>query len=214
MAVKSDEIIELLYLKEEENVPIGQAAIRAQQPGAEGLLQKMAAEGLIAVDGDGVVTLTDAGRTHGRQIVRRHRLAERLLVDALDPGADVMEQGACTFEHLVSQEVTDSICTLLGHPPTCPHGKPIPPGECCKRVAHGVVSLVMPLTDLPCGKDARVLYISTRHHDRLDRLASMGLLPGVEVRLHQSRPSYVIQVGETMLAIDQSVAKDIFVRQK
>ncbi|HUW35582.1 MAG TPA: metal-dependent transcriptional regulator [Planctomycetota bacterium] len=209
-----DEILELLYLKEEENAPIRQAEIGEQQPGADGTLQAMASAGLIEIGDDGVVTLTDAGRAHGRQIVRRHRLAERLLVDALDPGADVMEQGACTFEHMVSQEVTDSICTLLGHPPTCPHGKPIPPGDCCKRAAHGVVSLVMPLTDLPCGKDARVLYISTRHHDRLDRLASMGLLPGVDVRLHQSRPSYVIQVGETTLAIDQSVAKDIFVRQK
>ena len=210
----SDEILELLYLKEEENAPIRQTEIGAQQPGAEALLRTMASAGLIAVGGDDVVTLTDAGRACGRQIVRRHRLAERLLVDALDLGSDTMEQGACTFEHMVSQEVTDSICTLLGHPPTCPHGKPIPPGDCCKRAAHDVVSLVMPLTDLPCGKDARVLYISTRHHDRLDRLASMGLLPGVDVRLHQSRPSYVIQVGETTLAIDQSVAKDIFVRQK
>ena len=214
MAVKSDEIIELLYLKEEENVPVGQAEIAAQQPGTDGLLQKMAADGLIAIDGGGMVSLTDVGRTRGTRIVRRHRLAERLLVDVLDLGSEMMEQGACSFEHMVSQEVTDSICTLLGHPTTCPHGKPIPPGDCCKRAARGVVPLVLPLADLPCGKEARVLYISTRHHDRLDRLAAMGLLPGVEIRLHQSRPSYVIQIGETTLAIDQSVAKDIFVRQK
>jgi len=217
MAVKSDEIIELLYLKEEENVPVGQAEIAAQQPGTDGLLQKMAADGLIAIDGGGMVSLTDVGRTRGTRIVRRHRLAERLLVDVLDLGSEMMEQGACSFEHMVSQEVTDSICTLLGHPTTCPHGKPIPPGECCKRAANGVVPLVTALAELPCGKDARVLYISTRHHDRLDRLdrlAAMGLLPGVEIRLHQSRPSYVIQIGETTLAIDQSVAKDIFVRQK
>ena len=214
MAVKSNEIIELLYLKEEENVPVGQAEIAAEQPGTDGLLQKMAADGLIAIDGGGMVSLTDVGRTRGTRIVRRHRLAERLLVDVLDLGSEMMEQGACSFEHMVSQEVTDSICTLLGHPTTCPHGKPIPPGACCKRAARGVVPLVLPLADLPCGKEARVLYISTRHHDRLDRLAAMGLLPGVEIRLHQSRPSYVIQIGETTLAIDQSVAKDIFVRQK
>jgi len=214
MAVKSDEVIELLYLKEEENVPVGQAEIAAEQPGTDGLLQKMAADGLIAIDGGGMVSLTDVGRTRGTRIVRRHRLAERLLVDVLDLGSEMMEQGACSFEHMVSQEVTDSICTLLGHPTTCPHGKPVPPGDCCKRAARGVVPLVLPLADLPCGKEARVLYISTRHHDRLDRLAAMGLLPGVEIRLHQSRPSYVIQIGETTLAIDQSVAKDIFVRQK
>ena len=219
MADSNDEILEALYLRNEA----GAAATLADLPDGSGpLLDAMRAEGLIetgpapgTADASGAaIRLTTGGHARAQPIIRLHRLAERLLEDVLELDESDTEEGACRFEHCLSGEVADSICTLLGHPTTCPHGKPIPPGECCKRAAHGVVPLVTALAELPCGKDARVLYISTRHHDRLDRLAAMGLLPGVEIRLHQSRPSYVIQIGETTLAIDQSVAKDIFVRQK
>ena len=144
-------------------------------------------------------------------LVRSHGGAVWLPQVAFDPS--VAEEGACQFEHCLNTEVADSICTLLGHPTTCPHGKQIPPGECCRQ-RRGLEPVVVPLSDLSSGKDARVLYIATRHHDRLDRLSSMGVLPGVELRLHQRQPSFVIQIGETTLAIDQSIAKDIFVRSK
>ena len=214
MPDKFDEILEMLHLKEEQNAAATREEAAALQPDANDLLGDMAAQGLVTIGSDELVSLSDAGRGRAREVVRLHRLAERLLVDVLDLSRDTMEQEACTFEHMVSRDVAESICTLLGHPAVCPHGKAIPPGDCCKRASRGVTPLVMPLTDLPCGKDARVLYISTRHHDRLDRLASMGLLPGVELRLHQRRPACVIQLGETTLAMDESIAKDIFVRQK
>ena len=51
-----------------------------------------------------------------------------------------VETNACTFEHILSPEVTDRICTFLGHPKTCPHGSPIPPGECCQNAARGRVA--------------------------------------------------------------------------
>ena len=46
-----------------------------------------------------------------------------------------IEKNACTFEHILSPEVTDRICTFLGHPRTCPHGSPIPEGDCCRGMA-------------------------------------------------------------------------------
>ena len=140
-------------------------------------------------------------------------MAERLLNDVLDLGGNANEAGACHFEHCLSMEVADSICTLLSHPTTCPHGKAIPPGKCCQQAGRGVRPLVVPLADLNCGAWARIRYIATQHHQRLDRLASMGVLPGAEVRLHQRQPSYVVQLGETMLAIDKAIARDIFVRE-
>ena len=213
MRDKDDEILELLYSKEEESVPVRLEEVIALQPDAQEALDELAALRLIASGANGRLSLSDAGRERAREIVRLHRLAERLLVDVLDLGSEPMEQEACTFEHVLSREVAESICTLLGHPTTCPHGKAIPPGDCCSRASRGVVPLVMPLTDLNCGKEARVLYISTRHHDRLDRLASMGLLPGAKLRLHQRHPSLVIQLGETTLALDESIARDIYIRQ-
>jgi ABC-type glutathione transport system ATPase component len=87
-----------------------------------------------ASSGDGtlVVALTPRGRERAGNIIRRHRLAERLFTDslAMDSESEI-EQQACKFEHILSPEATDKICTFLGHPRTCPHGAPIPPGPCC-----------------------------------------------------------------------------------
>ena len=88
--------------------------------------------GVSVGDGSLVVALTARGRQRAADIIRRHRLAERLFTDslALDSESEI-EQQACKFEHILSPEATDKICTFLGHPRTCPHGAPIPPGQCC-----------------------------------------------------------------------------------
>ena len=85
-------------------------------------------------DGTRIVELTPRGRERAASIIRRHRLAERLFTDslAMDSESEI-EQQACKFEHILSPEATDKICTFLGHPRTCPHGAPIPPGPCCGR---------------------------------------------------------------------------------
>jgi putative ABC transport system ATP-binding protein len=83
-------------------------------------------------DGSMIVELTARGRQKAADIIRRHRLAERLFTDSLAMDSETeIEQQACKFEHILSHEATDKICTFLGHPRTCPHGAPIPPGACC-----------------------------------------------------------------------------------
>src|ERR1022692_644349 len=85
-------------------------------------------------DGTLIVELTPRGRERAGSIIRRHRLAERLFTDslAMDSESEI-EQQACKFEHILSPEPTDKICTFLGHPRACPHGAPIPHGLCCGR---------------------------------------------------------------------------------
>ena len=94
-------------------------------------------------DGTLIVEFTPRGRERAGSIIRRHRLAERLFTDslAMDSESEI-EQQACKFEHILSPEATDKICTFLGHPRTCPHGAPIPPGACCGRSSElaGAVS--------------------------------------------------------------------------
>jgi putative ABC transport system ATP-binding protein len=82
--------------------------------------------------GERMIYFTEKGRKRAEDIIRRHRLAERLFVHTfrLDDEQEVAEQ-ACRFEHILSPEATDSICSFLGHPRTCPHGSPIPAGPCC-----------------------------------------------------------------------------------
>ena len=92
--------------------------------------------GVSSGDGDVIVDLTPRGRQRAADIVRRHRLAERLFTDSLAMDSETeIEQQACKFEHILSPEATDKICTFLNHPLTCPHGAAIPPGPCCGRRA-------------------------------------------------------------------------------
>jgi DtxR family Mn-dependent transcriptional regulator len=190
----------------EGNAPAGHA------PGAgEHDLDALAAAGLVQRDGSRVA-LTPAGERRARDVVRRHRLTERLFRDVLSTGEATMEAQACEFEHILSPEATESVCTLLGHPPTCPHGKPIPPGPCCTAFARTVRPLVTGLPTFPLGATGRIVFIAPKFHDRMDRLAALGVIPGSTLRLHQRAPSYVIEVGETTIALDPEIASEVYVK--
>jgi len=91
-------------------------------------------DGISVGDGSMIVEFTSRGRQRAADIIRRHRLAERLFTDSLAMDSETeIEQQACKFEHILSPGATDKICTFLGHPRTCPHGAPIPPGACCGK---------------------------------------------------------------------------------
>lgn len=84
------------------------------------------------IHGEQVIYFTDKGRKRAEDVIRRHRLAERLFIQTFQVSDEQeVEQQACKIEHILSPEATDSICTFLGHPETCPHGSPIPRGACC-----------------------------------------------------------------------------------
>jgi putative ABC transport system ATP-binding protein len=90
--------------------------------------------GVSVGDGSLIVEFTPRGRQRAADIIRRHRLAERLFTDSLAMDSETeIEQQACKFEHILSPEATDKICAFLGHPRSRPHGALIPPGPCCDR---------------------------------------------------------------------------------
>ncbi|HLY12096.1 MAG TPA: iron dependent repressor, metal binding and dimerization domain protein [Planctomycetota bacterium] len=83
---------------------------------------------------DGGFELTEKGRLRASDIIRRHRLAEVLFRDTFEIHSnDQIESNACVLEHHLSPEVTESICKFLKHPTQCPHGRPIPRGQCCEK---------------------------------------------------------------------------------
>jgi putative ABC transport system ATP-binding protein len=94
-------------------------------------LARMADLRLVTLKDDQEVLLTDRGMSRARDVVRRHRLAERLFKDTFRIDDHEARSQACKFEHIISPELDQRICSFLGHPTTCPHGNPIPPGECC-----------------------------------------------------------------------------------
>jgi putative ABC transport system ATP-binding protein len=124
-----DEVLEQLWMVRERTFHVEPEHFTAAQQ--RKLATLMARIGLVEVRG-GEIAFTPKGEERARSVIRRHRLAERLFMDVLalrDEGS--IEKNACTLEHILSPEVTDRICAFLGHPRTCPHGSPIPPGECC-----------------------------------------------------------------------------------
>jgi DtxR family Mn-dependent transcriptional regulator len=175
-------------------------------------LREAAAAGLVRLDGPRV-ELTADGEKRALGVVRRHRLTERLFRDLLALSDAATESQACELEHILSPEATESVCTLLGHPPTCPHGKAIPPGPCCGALSKTVRPLVTGLPAFDLGTPARIVFIAPKFHDRMDRLAALGVIPGSEIRLHQRSPSYVIEVGETTIALDPEIAREIYVKR-
>lgn len=208
-----EELLELIWTIEEEHGETEKELLIRKEGSsfAEAYLKTLVNNGYILLK-DNKVILTEKGQAEAKLIIRRHRLAERLLHDVLEVKEEAMDSSACDFEHFLSEEVTTSICTLLGHPLTCPHGKHIPPGDCCKKTNQEIRPVVFPLTELQPGKNAKISYIVTKFNGRLDRLSSMGLLPGIKINLHQKYPTYVIQMGQTQIAIDSTVARDIYVR--
>ncbi len=154
---------------------------------------------------------TEKGYKQARQLVRSHRLAERLLTDVLNMKLDYAETGACEFEHIIVPEIVDGICTLLGHPKVCPHGLPIPEGSCCREARSSIESTIKNITQLEIGKKGIIAYINTRSNSRMHQLTQLGIQPGVEVWAHQKFPVLVLRIKHTQVALDEEVAKDILV---
>jgi DtxR family Mn-dependent transcriptional regulator len=148
--------------------------------------------------------------------VRRRRLLEVLLLQAIGLEAEDARAFLAALEPVAGALSLERICTFLGHPDHCPHDKPIPQGECCRALAlgnDGEIQPILPLSELEVGDTGEIVLIRPRHPSRLERLGAYGVVPGSRLHLHQKRPAYVVQVGETDLALDREVARDIFVRE-
>jgi DtxR family Mn-dependent transcriptional regulator len=123
-----------------------------------------------------------------------------------------MHEKACKFEHLLDRGLDESICTLLGHPKICPHGKLIPPGKCCRQGRAPAQKLISPLTQFEKGQRGKVAYVYAPESSQLQKLIAMGVLPGAPINLIQTFPSYVFKVGQTQFAVDGEIAEAIYVR--
>ncbi|MBI4691758.1 MAG: metal-dependent transcriptional regulator, partial [Nitrospirae bacterium] len=204
---------ELIWLLEEdEHHEFNRFKLNSDDPDFDELLNELIRQDLIVIK-DEQVGFTEKGRLHARGLIRRHRLAEQLFTEVFKLTVDLVDADACKMEHILSEELTESVCTFLGHPPKCPHGKPIPRGECCKKYKIEVEPLVVRLTDFEVGLKGRIVFIVSSETLRLNRLGSMGITAGSIIKLIQKKPSFVIQIDETSVAIDPEVAKEIYVKK-
>ena len=167
-----------------------------------GMVRRLADHGLVAHERYRGVRLTANGRRAALRTLRRHRVIEAYLAEALGYPWDRVHEEAELLEHAASDELVDRMAAAIGEPQFDPHGAPIPTRELAVReIAH------VPLADLPIGKPARLTRVSDEDGDLLRYLAELGLHPGVIVRVRARAPfggPLTLEVGgaERVLGIE------------
>ncbi len=203
-----EEALEYIWVLEEQNENTVENFLKVFD---KDILERLLKEGYIKLE-NGKINLIGEGREIAKNIVRRHRLAEVLLTAVFDVEKDASEGFACKFEHIIDEELTDKICTFLGHPALCPHGKEIPRGNCCLKYTKEVKSIIIPLQELEIGKKAEIVYTIIKDKSLLERFSSLGLQPRKIIELKQKFPSFTVKLGNSLISFDRDVAKSIYVK--
>ena len=205
----AEEILEALAIQAEEQgrKPMDLGIFRDSPA-----IEELARLGFIRRDA-GHIHLLEKGKANAQAALRRHRLAERLMVDVLDLKTPIINEASCKFEHLLHEGLEDNVCTILGHPKVCPHGKPIPAGRCCQeKRKKGSMKFVSTLSELEVKDKGEVAYLHAKDNSQMQKLMSIGVLPGMSISLLQKFPSYVLQLGQAQFAVDKELASSICVR--
>jgi DtxR family Mn-dependent transcriptional regulator len=153
--------------------------LKVRPASVTGMVKRLAELGLVTYRRYRRVNLTAAGQRGARKIIRRHRLAERLLTDVLELPLDRVHDEACRLEHALSSEVEDLIARKLGDPEFCPHGHPI---------KSGVEKRTMTLAEAPEGRSLRIVRIEDESPEVVRYLAERKLLPKATVTVRERDP--------------------------
>ncbi|HET7814160.1 MAG TPA: metal-dependent transcriptional regulator [Candidatus Baltobacteraceae bacterium] len=186
-AESTEEYLEAVYRLEREGPGVTTSGLASElgvaPASVSGMLKKLASEGYLEQVARGEVKLTKQGLEVAVRVVRRHRLAERLLTDVLGMPWDEVQQEACMLEHAISENVEQRLVEILGDPKACPHGLPIPPKDLSEPKRDGV-----PLAQLDSGADAVVQGVTHEVPEMLKYLGEVGLRPGTAVHVHAKAP--------------------------
>ncbi|MFC0582572.1 metal-dependent transcriptional regulator [Micrococcoides hystricis] len=174
-------------------------------------MRKLAAEGLVNHAPYTPVTLTEQGRIHAIDMVRRHRLIETFLVETLGYEWDEVHEEAESLEHAVSDVLIQRMDAFLGHPTRDPHGDPIP-------LADGTITQpeAALLYEFSAGDAVVVERISDDNPELLQFLAGKGIGVGSELKLGEAEPfadTVQLRAGDEGLSLGHSAASKIWVRR-
>ena len=180
-------------------------------PAVSETVKRLEREGFLTMDKDRVLHLTVSGRAYATTVLRRHRLAELLLVDVLKvPWAEVHEE-ACRLEHAISDNIERHLVALLGDPGTCPHGNPIPGS------ANLVVDPrpIQPLSTIPPGTTCVLRRIDEHLQTQMEHMRTLereAMLPGCEVRVLEPTDGQVtLDIDGRTVQVDAAVAAKLWV---
>jgi len=210
----------ILELEEEGITPLrARIAERLHQSGptVSQTVARMERDGLLTVQGDRHLELTDLGRHRAVSVMRKHRLAELLLVNVIGLEYEAAHAEACRWEHVMSAEVERKVYQLLGRPRVSPYGNRIP----------GLVELDVDIEepDLVPGREVTLASAPTGDEVVIERLSeqlqadtslihdlhSAGVEPGVSVLVDRSDGEVTLTHGDTTVKIPRSLANLVFV---
>ena len=208
-----EQYLETIMELEESGIPALRARLverlGVSAPAVSETVARLEREGYLLLDDRRVMRLTDAGRGLATAVMRRHRLAERLLVDVIQVPWHQVHEEAGRLEHAISDNLEQHLIRLLGDPATCPHGNPIPGS------ANAVdVGPLHPLASLPPGGSAVVRRIDEEIEARAEYmllLEQRGLMPGAAVTVHGPLGDEVaVETGTGRGEIPQWVAERVY----
>lgn len=204
-----------LYELEEEGIrPIRARLVERlhlSAPAVSETVARLEQEGLMRLREDRTVELTDQGRARAVSVMRKHRLAERLLVDVIGLRWDLVHAEACRWEHVISDEVEQRLVEVLHSPTHDAHGNPIP-----GIGPAGEPSELLSLADA-ASEDEPVVVDRISEHLQADagviaRLYQFGLRPGTRLMAHHDDGSVVIDTGDRTSRLDEAAARFVYVR--
>jgi DtxR family Mn-dependent transcriptional regulator len=208
-----EEYLEAILELEEEGTLVIQARLaeRVQHsaPAVSEMIRRLKSEGYLNIK-DRAVQLTPKGRTLAESVVRKHRLAERLLTDIIGLPWHKAHIEACRWEHVISDEVESRLVELLGNPQTCPHGNPIPGSG--GRASRGLVAL----SSRQGGDQIRLERVTEQVEIDLDALAYLseaGFIPGADARIAARAPdgTLTIEMADHTIALGPALADQLYV---
>jgi DtxR family Mn-dependent transcriptional regulator len=211
-----EEYLETMLALAEEGVPVIQARIAERlgrsAPSVSEMLDRLIEDGYVTRDGRRL-SLTDSGRALAEKVVRKHRLAERLLVDVIGLEWHKVHREAGRWEHVISDDVEARLVELLGDPATCPHGNPIPG-------SHSPSPSVptRPLTEAGEGDRVRLLRISEEVELNLGSLTLLdrgGFIPGAVAEVGGRDPDGTMELtvegGTGAIRVSRDLSDRLFV---
>jgi len=157
------------------------------------------------------VKLTEKGRKLAIKILRKHRLAERLLTDILHLDWTKVHDEACKLEHNLSENIVKPLEKALGNPKTCPHGNPIPSEQGEMKEEKSEL-----LTSLNLGESGIITKITEEKQDLLQYLATLGLVPGASIEIEEKAPfngPIIVKTMGASYAIGPNIASVIWVKK-
>ncbi len=203
----------ILELEESGVVPMRARLVErlgVSAPAVSETVKRLEREGYLTLDGERVMHLTGSGRAYATSVLRRHRLAELLLVDVLKVPWSQVHEEACRLEHAISDNLEAHLVALLGDPGACPHGNPIP----------GSANLVdpgplQPLSTVATGATCVVRRIDEHLQTQLAHmrhLEASGLLPGRQAVVTQTGPAELcLDVDGVAVTLARAVADNVYV---